>query len=425
MKIVISTDIYYPMINGVAVFSRNLAAGLKKRGHQVMVLAPSITGRFSVEKDEDYGFTVVRLKSKRMYLYPDQIEKVPKDKKLLGVKVPQLIYKNGLHVSYNPYSDIKRVLDDFKPDIIHDQTPGPLALAVFRYAKRRKIPIVSTDHAYPDNLTQQVKLPELAKKPINAAMNAYFVSFLRRSEYATMPTEQAIADLIPKNRHFFKVPVEALSNGINLSRFTKGRANAEIYEKYNIPKNAPIVLYVGRVDPEKSLDVLMCAFAKVIQDMPKAHIVIVGDGTARDKLEEIAIKNGFADHAHFTGRVIGDDLPQLYRTGTVFAITSKTETQSIVLMEAMASGLPAVAVKAGAVPELVKHGKNGYIYEPDNENSIARGILRILSDKDLHEKMSNEAIKRIEKHDISHTLTRMEEIYHTVLDNHTEDEINR
>ena len=425
MKIVISTDIYYPMINGVAVFSRNLAAGLKKRGHQVMVLAPSITGRFSVEKDEDYGFTVVRLKSKRMYLYPDQIEKVPKDKKLLGVKVPQLIYKNGLHVSYNPYSDIKRVLDDFKPDIIHDQTPGPLALAVFRYAKRRKIPIVSTDHAYPDNLTQQVKLPELAKKPINAAMNAYFVSFLRRSEYATMPTEQAIADLIPKNRRFFKVPVEALSNGINLSRFTKGRANAEIYEKYNIPKNAPIVLYVGRVDPEKSLDVLMCAFAKVIQDMPEAHIVIVGDGTARDKLEEIAIKNGFADHAHFTGRVIGDDLPQLYRTGTVFAITSKTETQSIVLMEAMASGLPAVAVKAGAVPELVKHGKNGYIYEPDDENSIARGILRILSDKDLHEKMSNEAIKRIEKHDISHTLTRMEEIYHTVLDNHTEDEINR
>lgn len=422
MKIVISTDVYYPMINGVAVFSRNLAAGLKKRGHQVMVLAPSITGRFGVEKDEDYGFTVVRLKSKRMYLYPDQIEKVPKDKKVLGVKVPQLVYKNGLHVSYNPYLDIKRVLDDFKPDIIHDQTPGPLALAVFRYAKRRNIPIVSTDHAYPDNLTQQVKLPELAKKPINAAMNAYFMSFLRRSEYATMPTEQAIADLVPKNRRFFKVPVEALSNGIDLSRFAKGRANSEIYEKYDIPKKAPIVLYVGRVDPEKSLDVLMNAFARVIQKIPEAHIVIVGDGTAREKLEKIATKNGFADHAHFTGRVVGDDLPQLYRTGTMFAITSKTETQSIVLMEAMASGLPAVAVKAGAVPELVQHGKNGYIYEPDDEESVARGITRILSDSELREKMSNEAVKRIAKHDISHTLTRMEEIYNIVLDNRIKNE---
>lgn len=422
MKIVISTDVYYPMINGVAVFSRNLAAGLKKRGHQVMVLAPSITGRFGVEKDEDYGFTVVRLKSKRMYLYPDQIEKVPKDKKVLGVKVPQLVYKNGLHVSYNPYLDIKRVLDDFKPDIIHDQTPGPLALAVFRYAKKRNIPIVSTDHAYPDNLTQQVKLPELAKKPINAAMNAYFMSFLRRSEYATMPTEQAIADLVPKNRRFFKVPVEALSNGIDLSRFAKGRANSEIYEKYDIPKKAPIVLYVGRVDPEKSLDVLMNAFARVIQKIPEAHIVIVGDGTAREKLEKIAAKNGFADHTHFTGRVVGDDLPQLYRTGTMFAITSKTETQSIVLMEAMASGLPAVAVKAGAVPELVQHGKNGYIYEPDDEESVARGITRILSDSELREKMSNEAVKRITKHDISHTLTRMEEIYNIVLDNRIKNE---
>ncbi len=417
MKIVISTDVYYPMINGVAVFSRNLASGLKKRGHQVMVLAPSITGKFGVEKDEEYGFTVVRLKSKRMYLYPDQIEKVPKDKKMLGVKVPQLVYKNGLHVSYNPYFDIKKVLDDFKPDIIHNQTPGPLALAVFRYAKRRKIPIVSTDHAYPDNLTQQVKLPELAKKPINAAMNAYFLSFLRRSEYATMPTEQAIADLLPKNRRFFKVPVEAISNGIDLSRFAKGRANSEIYEKYDIPKNMPIVLYVGRVDPEKSLDVLMHAFVGVLQKVPKAHLVIVGDGTAREKLEKIAAREKITDHTHFLGRVVGDDLPQIYRTGTIFAITSKTETQSIVLMEAMASGLPAVAVKAGAVPELVKHGKNGYIYDPDDEESVARGIAHILSNKELCEKMSEDAVKRIEKHDISHTLTRIEDIYHKVLDN--------
>ena len=420
MKIVISTDVYYPMINGVAVFSRNLAAGLKKRGHQVMVLAPSTTGAFHVEKDEESNFTVVRQKSKRMYLYPDQIEKVPDDKKVLGVKVPQLIYKNGLHVSYNPYADIKRVLDEFKPDIIHNQTPGPLALAVFRYAKKRNIPIVSTDHAYPDNLTQQVKLPELAKKPINAAMNAYFLSFLRRSEYATMPTEQAIADLLPKNRRFFKVPVEAISNGIDLSRFARGRANADIYDKYDIPKNVPIVLYVGRVDPEKSLDVLVHAFADTLQKVPEAHLVVVGDGTARKKLETIAMKEDISEHTHFLGRVVGDDLPQIYRTASLFAITSKTETQSIVVMEAMASGLPVVAVKAGAVPELVKHGKNGYIYEADDKDSVARGIAHILANKDLRDKMSDDAVKRIEKHDISYTLTRIEKIYNTVLDKRAE-----
>ena len=415
MKIVISTDVYYPMINGVAVFSKNLATGLKKRGHQVMVLTPSISGKFSVEKDPNCNFTVVRLKSTRMYLYPDQIEKIPNDKKILGIKMPQFLYKNGLHVSYNPYSDIRRVLDDFKPDIIHNQTSGPLALAIFRYAKKRNIPIVMTDHTYPDNLTQQVKLPKFAKKPINAAMNAYFMSFLRRSEYATLPTKQAITDLLPKNHHSFKVPVEALSNGIDLSHFTKGPASEEIYKKYAIPKNVPIILYVGRIDPEKSLDILVNSFKKLIKEAPKAHLVMVGDGTAREKLEKMIKRKKLGSQTHFIGRVIGDDLSQIYRTGTVFVITSKTETQSIVLMEAMASGLPAIAVNAGAVTELVKDGENGFIFEPNDTAGIASGIYTIISNKELREKMSKNALKMIAKHDINYTLSRFEKIYNNVL----------
>ena len=415
MKIVISTDVYYPMINGVAVFSKNLATGLKKRGHQVMVLTPSISGKFSVEKDPNCNFTVVRLKSTRMYLYPDQIEKIPNDKKILGIKIPQLLYKNGLHVSYNPYSDIRRVLEDFKPDIIHNQTSGPLALAIFRYAKKRNVPIVMTDHTYPDNLTQQVKLPKFAKKPINAAMNAYFMSFLRRSEYATLPTKQAITDLLPKNHHSFKVPVEALSNGIDLSHFTKGPASEEIYKKYAIPKNVPIVLYVGRIDPEKSLDILVNSFKKLIKEAPKAHLVMVGDGTAREKLEKMIKRKKLDSQTHFIGRVIGDDLSQIYRTGTVFVITSKTETQSIVLMEAMASGLPAIAVNAGAVTELVKDGENGFIFEPNDTAGIASGINTIISNKELREKMSKNALKMIAKHDINYTLSRFEKIYNNVL----------
>jgi glycosyltransferase involved in cell wall biosynthesis len=407
------------MINGVAVFSKNLATGLKKRGHQVMVLAPSISGKFSVEKDPNCNFTVVRLKSTRMYLYPDQIEKIPNDKKILGIKIPQFLYKNGLHVSYNPYSDIKRVLEDFKPDIIHNQTSGPLALAIFRYAKKRSIPIVMTDHTYPDNLTQQVKLPKFAKKPINAAMNAYFMSFLRRSKYATLPTKQAITDLLPKNHHSFKVPVEALSNGIDLSRFTKGPASEEIYKKYAIPRNVPIVLYVGRIDPEKSLEILVNSFKKLIKKTPKAHLVMVGDGTAREKLEKIIKREKIRSQTHFIGRVIGDDLPQIYRTGTVFVITSKTETQSIVLMEAMASGLPAIAVNAGAVTELVKDGENGFILEPDDTAGIASGINTIISDKELREKMSKNALKMITKHDINYTLSRFEKIYNNVLQSHS------
>lgn len=416
MKIVISTDIYYPMINGVAVFSRNLAAGLTKRGHDVLVLAPSISGDFESEYDEEYGFKVVRLSSKKMMLYPDQINKVPEKKDFLGMKMPQLLYKNGLHVSYMPDLEIKRVLSEFQPDIIHNQTPGPVALAILRYARRHKVALVSTDHAYPDNLTQQVKLPELAKKPINAVMNAYFVSFLKRSDYATVPTEQVLTDCIPKSKLFFRVPIEALSNGIDLSRFAKGRVNHEIYDRYDINPQKPTILYIGRVDPEKSLDVLMSAFIKVQEKVENAQLVIVGDGTMRPKLEKMAEKAGISDKVVFTGRVIGKDLPQLYRTGDVFAITSKTETQSIVLLEAMATGLPAVAVKAGAIPELVHNGKNGYLCEADDVDAVAKSLICILQDKNLRETMSEKSLELIKKHDISYTLTRIEEIYHRVLD---------
>ncbi|MGN1312953.1 MAG: glycosyltransferase [Candidatus Nanosyncoccaceae bacterium] len=416
MKIVISTDIYYPMINGVAVFSRNLAAGLTKRGHDVLVLAPSISGDFESEYDEEYGFKVVRLSSKKMMLYPDQINKVPEKKDFLGMKIPQLLYKNGLHVSYMPDLEIKRVLSEFQPDIIHNQTPGPVALAILRYARRHKVALVSTDHAYPDNLTQQVKLPELAKKPINAVMNAYFVSFLKRSDYATVPTEQVLTDCIPKSKLFFRVPIEALSNGIDLSRFAKGRVNHEIYERYDINPKKPTILYIGRVDPEKSLDVLMDAFVQVQKTIPEAQLVMVGDGTMRPKLEKMAENAGISDKVVFTGRVIGKDLPQLYRTGDVFAITSKTETQSIVLLEAMATGLPAVAVKAGAIPELVHNGRNGYLCEADDVDAVAKSLIRILQDKNLRETMSEKSLELIKKHDISYTLTRIEEIYHRVLD---------
>ena len=416
MKIVISSDIYYPMINGVAAFSRNLAAGLHKRGHEVLVLTPSITGKFGIEKDEEFGFKVARLTSFKMPLYPDQINKVPQAKEWLGIKIPQVVYKNGLHVSLGSYFEIRKTLDEFKPDIIHNQTPGPVALSVFRYAKRHNIPLVSTDHAYPDNLTQQLKLPKIAKQPLNKIMNQYFISFLRRSEYATMPTEQAISDLIPKNRKHFKVTVEALSNGIDLSRFSAGKAKDEIYKKYNLPKNNPFALYVGRVDPEKSIEVLMEAFTQVADQVPEAHLVIVGDGTAKPKLEKMAIKAGLENRVHFTGRVVGDDLPQIYRSAKLFAITSKTETQSIVLLEAMATGLPCVAVRAGAIPELVKSEENGYLCEADDVNAVANGLKTILTNAEKAKKMSASSLEKVKKHDINYTLTRIEEIYQAVLD---------
>ena len=233
-----------------------------------------------------------------------------------------------------------------------------------------------------------------------------------------MPTEQAVSDLLPKRRKKFKVPVEALSNGIDLSRFTPGKAPAEIYERYNIPKTKPIVLYVGRVDPEKSLEVLVKAFNLALLKCPEAHLVVVGDGASRNELEKLSEKLGIEKHTHFLGRVVGNDLPMLYRTGKVFGITSKTETQSIVIMEAMASGLPVVAVQAGAIPELVKNNKTGYLCQQDDPVAVSRAIVRVLKNDLARQKFSKTALENIKKHDISYTLTRFEAIYKDVVERH-------
>ena len=281
MKIAITTDIYYPMTNGVAVFAHNLANGLARRGHEVLVICPSFKrkGKHYREKDPETGVVTIHLKSRRLPIYPDQIKPVPEKKQFLGHDMPRLTYKYGIWYPLNPYPELKHALNRFKPDVIHLQTAEMIALATRRYVKTYGTPIVSTGHAYPDNITSQFKWLKPVKKPVDAVLRTYMASFLKHSEYATMPTEMAIEDLIPKNRKRFQVPVEALSNGINLDEFHPGKPDLSICAKYGITKENLTqnrILYVGRVDPEKSIDVTMRAFQRVLTRLPETEFMIVG-----------------------------------------------------------------------------------------------------------------------------------------------------
>lgn len=409
MKIAIASDIYYPMTNGVAVFSHNLALGLVKRGHEVMVIAPSFDGKYHV--DNEGGVKTVHLTSAKFPFYPDQINEVPERKEFLGLPMPRLAYKNGIWWSVKPYVEIKKVLDEFQPDVIHLQTAETIALAIMRYVRKNDIPLVTTGHAYPDNVTGQFKFLKPVKKPVDAAVRAYMASFLKHSEYATMPTEMAIGDLIPKNRKRFKVSVEALSNGVDLSQFKPGKPSAQIAKELQLDLNKPRVIYVGRVDPEKSIEKVVEAFSLALKKVSDAELLIVGDGIAKPELEKLVREKGIEDKVKFPGRIMPPKLQEVYRTGTLFATASKTETQGIVLIEAAATGLPLVAVDAGAVRELCQNKKNGLLCKPDNVRQMARAMVKILNDKKLQEQYGAGSLEIAKKHDINHTLSRFEEIY--------------
>lgn len=237
-------------------------------------------------------------------------------------------------------------------------------------------------------------------------------SFLKHSEYATMPTEMAIDDLVPKNRRRFKVPVEALSNGVDLSKFMPGSPNPRVLRKYHLKPGVKRVLYLGRVDPEKSISNVLMAFAEVLEKVPEAELVIAGDGIDKNHLVDLAKALGIESQTRFLGRIMSvPEAAAIYQSATLFATASETETQGIVLIEAAATGLPIVAVDAGAVRELCQNGKNGELCRPGAIGELAAGMIKILTNEKLQKKYSAKSLMIAKKHDLNRTLARFTEIY--------------
>ncbi|MDR1032421.1 MAG: glycosyltransferase [Candidatus Nomurabacteria bacterium] len=418
MKIVISSDLYWPTVNGVSTASRTIALGLANRGHQVLVLAPSQIGDHHIEKDGKT--TIVRLKSTVFPFYHNQIDALPERRKIGGVNVPNLpIYtSNGFRICLTPRREIKQALDSFKPDVIHNHQRIMIGQEVLRYARQNGVPLVSTNHAMPENLMDNLKLVAPLSKQINRVIK-FFGRAITSADYITAPTQSAIDMSFTKEEiKHLGVPVEAVSNGIDLSQFSAKKAPASIYTKYKLPKNQPIIMYFGRVDQEKHLGVLIEAFAR-IQRNTGAVLVIVGAGTDEANLRELAKELRVSQHVVLTGRVPDEDKTPLLQTATVYCMPSPVELQSIATLEAMACGQPIVAVDAGAVKELCQDGRNGFLCEKDNVDQIAVGLEKLVIDKDLHDKYATESLAIAKTHDIKHTLGRLEEIYHKVIDTHS------
>ena len=387
MKILIAADLHWPTINGVATFSRNLAKGLSDRGHEVLVIAPSQTGRSYEEYDGNY--LIKRTRS-----------------------VPFPFYQN-FKISPTPQMEVRSIIKKFQPDIVHIQMALFIGYAARTYALKYNIPIVATNHAMPENLMDNMRLLAPVSKPIQYAMVEYGARFHSKVDYITLPTESAI-NMFGEDK--VRVPVEAVSNGIDLSKFKPDAAGAAIYDKFDIPKDSQVITYIGRIDAEKHLGVLLKAFAKITND--KRHLLVVGDGTDLERQKNLAYELGIHDQVTFTGRVSDDEIIELHKVGAVFAMPSPAELQSIATLEAMASGKPVVAVDAGALAELCRNGENGVLCDKDDIDGIAAGIDAILSDEKLRKKYAKASLEIAKKHDIAYTLDRFEQIYKDVIEHY-------
>jgi len=387
MKIVIASDFFYPHVNGVATFCYNLAAGLVKDGHQVMVLAPSVDRRAHTE--HHHGYTIRRLPSVPLRVYP-------------------------LRVALRPADEIRRALIGFQPDVMHAQSPLEVGRNSIVEARKLGIPIVSTNHAMPDNLVDNLRVLLPLKYPIDRIMRLYGSYLHKKTDIITMPTQSAIDTMAGK----YKADCLVVSNGIDTERFTPGAASAALRQRYNLPEGVPIALYVGRLDGEKHLDVFVRALA-IMQPSQPVHGLIVGRGTAALQLEELAHQLGIRQHITFTGFVSDEELPQIYRLGTVFAISSPAELQSIVTLEAIATGLPVVAANAVALPELCQPGVNGALFTTDDPESMAAALQQILGHPAQLQQLGKASRTIALQHSFKTTLATFEKLYRQAIASRT------
>ena len=205
-----------------------------------------------------------------------------------------------------------------------------------------------------------------------------------------------------------------VSNGIDTDRFSKRGKDYSLMEKIGLKPDFKTLLYLGRLDSEKNVDVIIKSMV-YLQGKLNVQMIIAGSGSCSENLKELADSLGVSNLIHFTGYVDDDVVPRLYNLSDIYLIASTAELQSITTLEAMSCTLPVIAADSNALKDIVKHGWNGYLFEPGNSRELSKYVDSLLSHQDLYDKMSQNARTSACEHDIKNTGRKYEEIYRSLL----------
>ncbi len=385
MKIAYLTQPYPPMISGASIVVQQLAQGLAAQGHEVLVLAASDLGEGYTQISGN--LRVVRLKSKGNVL------------------------RAGQRCLPRPTRTMLAELTAFRPDIIHLHDPFVMAAVGLRAARKLGVPVTFTTHQLPWFVSSYLpNFPEL-RKMVEKALWWYCGRLEEQTQAFISPTA-TIARAIDTHAHFHPV---VISNGMDLNRFqpeaTHPDERANLCRQLGLDPKRPIILHVGRLDIEKNVQMVVRAAAKAMQNF-EAQLVVAGDGKQRNALIKLAANYGLGERTHFTGFVDpAGVLPALYRQASLFITASEIETQGLVLLEAMASELPVVAVRATCIPEIIHDGINGYLVPPEGVELMAERIVDILANPEAARQMGQAGRKIASQHSRTVTIRRHEKLY--------------
>ncbi|MDY6824960.1 MAG: glycosyltransferase [Thermodesulfobacteriota bacterium] len=346
MRICMFTNTYLPHVGGVARSVSILTRDLQKLGHRVLVIAPE----FQDNNHRDADDHVIRLPAIQNFNGSD-----------FSVSVPM------------PFI-LKEAVSEFQPDIIHSHHPFLLGDSALRAARNYQLPMVFTHHTLYEQYTHYVPFDSDVMKRFVIKLTTQYANMCNR----IIAPSQSIAELIISRG--VRRPIEPIPTGVDTAFFKEGNGQG-FRETLGIPRDAFVIGHLGRLAPEKNLSYLAQAVAGCLTQHPQAFFLVVGDGPSKKEMQQIFDTENVGSRAIFAGKKAGNDLRNAYKAMDLFVFSSKSETQGMVLAEAMASGLPVVALDASGAREVVKDGKNGRLLPGDaNIETFTTAVSDIMTE---------------------------------------------
>jgi glycosyltransferase involved in cell wall biosynthesis len=393
LKILIVTDTYRPRINGVVTSIDTFANEFRKLGHEAHIVAPEFPVKRRAdhmgEADKMEEF-VTRIKSH--YLFFDPEDRLP-----------------------NPYLPSSRIkiseeILNHKYDVIHTQTPFTLGVEAVKWAKRMDCPIVHTYHTMFEAYIHYFKfMPKWMSMPIAKGISKWYCD---KMDLNITPSSQ-MKDLLLS--YGVVKPVEVNPTGIKMDKFKIFHGD-DFRKKFGIPADTTLFLFMGRIGHEKNIPFLFKVLKKVLAVRPNTKLIVAGKGPAEDEVKAAAIAEGVLDNIIFLGYFEPQDWVNCYAAADLFTFSSITETQGLVVTEAMAVGTPVVAVGEMGVAEVMEGNKGGILVRL-NVDEFTAAVFKLLDDKVLYAAKKVEAFEYAKEWSAEAMAKKMLERYaRTILD---------
>lgn len=383
MRILMISDVYFPRVNGVSTSIQTTRHALENLGHEITLLVPDYP-----HSDESTDPDLVRIPSRKVMLDPED--------RLMA------------------WRDLRRTMSAISPqnfDLIHIHTPFIAHYAGTRMARNLKLPVVETYHTFFEQYLEHY-IPFLPD-PMLRLLARRLTANQGNSVNALISPSHAMRDIL--RRYGVLTPISVIPTGIDLEQWRAPTA-PDPREELGLSDTQPMLLFVGRLAFEKSVNFLLTMLVELIKHRPDACLVLAGEGPAEKSLRKLCLDLNIEKHVHFVGYLPRDGhLQALYRAADAFVFASATETQGLVLVEALALGLPVVALAEMGTRDVVIEGA-GCLIAPNNPQGFAARLLEFLNHPHEAARLAAAAIIAAETWQETRVAERLVAFYQETLD---------